>query len=91
MSDHKERVRKVDVNKMSIEQAANLSKMIGAEIARLMDECNSKCNEMLNIYGMQTQIHYQIVQVAEKTQETPKPRRRTKKDSKAQSLDKSQE
>ncbi len=91
MSDHRERVRKVDVSKMNIEQADNLSKMIGAEIARLMDECNSKCNEMLNIYGMQTQIHYKIVQIAEKTEEKQKTPRRKKKDPKAQSLDKSQE
>lgn len=88
MSNHKERVRKIDVNKMTIEQADALSKQIGAEIARLMDECNTKCNEMLNIYGMKTQIHYQIVQLVEKIEEIPKVRRRAKKQTKAQSLDK---
>ena len=88
MSDHKDRPRKLDISKMSVEQADAISAQIGKEIARLMDECNSKCNEMLNIYGMQTQINYQIVQLAEKTEQKSKASQRMKKASKGQSLNK---
>lgn len=93
MSDHKTRERKVDMSKMTIEQADRLSEMIGQELAKIMDEANRKCNEMLNIYGLQTQIHYQIVQIEEKkaevveiTKEKKKRGRKPKKDVKEQSL-----
>lgn len=93
MSDYKTRERKVDISKMTLEQADMLSKQIGEEMAKIMDEANRKCNEMLNIYGLQTQIHYQIVplqpkeaQVVEITKEKKKRGRKPKKDVKEQSL-----
>lgn len=68
----KDRVRKVDIESMSVEQAEALSMQIGREIARIMDEANLKCNELLNIYGMQTQIGYKIVKIGTKTRKTKK-------------------
>ena len=91
MSNHKERVRKIDVNQMTIEQADQLQKQLASEMARIMDEANTKCNEMLNIYGLQTKINYQIIQIAEKTEETPKKRKSVKKVPKGQSLSTLQE
>jgi hypothetical protein len=76
---------------MTLEQADSLSVQIGQEMAKIMDEANRKCNEMLNIYGLQTQIHYKIVQIAEKTKKKAKVGRRVKKELKTQSLDKLQE
>lgn len=74
-----QRERKVDVEKLSIEQADILSQQIGKEIARIMDEANIKCNQILNIYGLQTQIGYQIKPLNEKTEEKPKKRGRKSK------------
>lgn len=91
MSDYKERVRKVDVNKMTEEQAAQLQKQIATEMARIMDEANTKCNEFLNIYGMQSKINYQITQLVEKTEKKPKSAKSVKKLPKGQSLSTSQE
>lgn len=91
MSGYKDRIRKIDVNQMTIEQADALRGQIAKEMARIMDEANTKCNEMLNIYGMQTKINYQIVQMAENTEKKPKTVKRMKKDVKTQSLNKSQE
>lgn len=88
MSDHKNRARRIDVNKMTIEAADRLSLEMGKELAKIMDEANGKANELLNIYGLQTQISYQIVQVGEKIEKKAKSPRRMKKELKTQSLDK---
>ncbi len=65
--NHKRRKRSVDLKSLTIDQADRLGKQMGDEIAKIMDEANNKCNNMLNIYGLQTQIGYEIVQVPEKT------------------------
>lgn len=90
---HSKRERKVDLNKLSMDQADVISQQIGQEMARIMDEANLKCNEILNIYGMQTQIHYKIVplevkkeQVVENIKEKKKTGRKSKKAVKEQSL-----
>ena len=67
--------QQVDIEKLSIEQADALSVQIGQAIAQIMDEANSKCNAVLNIYGMQTQIHYKLVKLGE----NPKKQRKNKK------------
>lgn len=68
----KDRERKVDIKSLTPEQADALSAQIGKEIARIMDEANLKCNALLNIYGMQTQIGYKIVELGTKLK---KPRK----------------
>jgi len=62
----KDRERKIDIEKLTFEQADALSAQIGKEIARIMDEANIKCNSILNIYGMQTKIGYKITKINEK-------------------------
>ena len=46
---HSKRERKVDLNKMSMQQAEAISAQIGQEMAKIMDEANLKCNEILNL------------------------------------------
>ena len=75
--NHKRRKRKIDLNKLSVEQADKLAKQLGDEIAKTMDEANNKCNEMLKIYGLQTKIGYEIVQLDEITKKTPKKAKNT--------------
>lgn len=68
----KDRERKVDINSMTLEQADALSAQIGKEIAKIMDEANLKCNALLNIYGMQTQIGYKVVKLGTKPRKSRK-------------------
>jgi hypothetical protein len=70
--DVKDRERKVDVNKLSIEQADALSVQIGKEISKIMDEANLKCNQLLGIYGLETQIGYKITKIGAKTRKKAK-------------------
>jgi uncharacterized protein YbcI len=56
----RKRVRKVDVNQMSVEQADKISEAIGKELAKIFDDANEKANELLTIYGLETKLNYQI-------------------------------
>lgn len=62
----KTRKRKIDVNKMTPEQVKRLEKQISDEITSIMDEANTKCNKILNIYGLQTYIEWGITPLDEK-------------------------
>ena len=86
-----DRERKMDINKLSNEQADELSAQLGKEIGRIMDEANLQCNKILNIYGLCTQINYQlkpveVKQVAEIVEKKPKAKKQPKKQVKTQSL-----
>jgi hypothetical protein len=74
----KDRERKIDVEKLSIDQADALSAQIGVAIGKIMDEANLKCNQLLNIYGLQTQISYNILKIGEKSQKTRKSKKAPK-------------
>lgn len=52
----KERVRKVDVTKMSTEQVDNLSDQIGEKVRGICDEAAQRINSILSIYGMSAKI-----------------------------------
>lgn len=88
MAGFLDRERKVDVNKMTDEQADELSAQLGREIGRIMDEANLQCNKILNIYGLCTQITYQLRQMGETVEEKPKTESKPKKQAKKQSLSK---
>jgi len=62
-TDLKKRKRKIDLNKLNEKQADNLGKQIGDKIALIMDEANSKCNELLGIYNLQTSRGYEITEI----------------------------
>lgn len=51
-----ERVRKVDVSKMSAEQVDQLSVQIGSKVRDLCDEAAAKINAVLAVYGMKAKI-----------------------------------
>lgn len=68
----KDRERKVDVEKLNLDQVDALSAQIGKEISKIMDEANLKCNQLLNIYGLQTQIGYKITKLKKKTKKNNK-------------------
>jgi hypothetical protein len=65
--NHKRRKRKIDVNKMSVEEAKRLEKQLSDEITKIMDEANTKCNKLLNIYGLQTHIEWGLSPLDEKS------------------------
>lgn len=91
MTNFRDRPRKVDVNALTQEQVDQIQKQIATEMAKIMDDANVKCNAMLNIYGLQTKIHYKIVQISENTDKKPKRAKVVKKTDKVQSLNKLQE
>jgi len=70
--NHKRRKRKVDVSKMTPEQADRLEKQLTQEISRIMDSANLECNKLLNIFGIQTKIHYEFVPLSEKKEKIKK-------------------
>lgn len=78
--NHKRRKRFVDVAQMSAEQRTKLEEQMGKELAKIFDEANSKANKLLNIYGLQTKIVYQIEKLEQKK------RAKKKKASEQQSL-----
>ena len=51
-----ERERKVDVNKLTMEEADNLSAQIGEKVREICDEAAAKVNAILKIYGMSAKI-----------------------------------
>jgi len=61
-----ERVRKVDVNKMSLEQADLLSQQIGEKIGQIQKDALEKMLRILNIYGMTCELFVTIKKLEEK-------------------------
>jgi hypothetical protein len=51
-----ERRRKVDVEKLSIDEADQLSEQIGTRTREICDDAANKINAILNIYGLQAKI-----------------------------------
>lgn len=54
--DLKDRVRKVDVDSLPMEQVESLSNQIGEKVRGICDEAAAKVNAILNIYGMSAKI-----------------------------------
>jgi hypothetical protein len=61
-----DRIRKVDVEKMSLDRADQLSKQIGDKVVGVQQEALEKINKILNIYGMEAQISVSISKTQEK-------------------------
>jgi len=61
-----ERVRKVDVNKMSLEQADLLSQQISEKIGQIQKDALEKMLRILNIYGMTCELFVTIKKLEEK-------------------------
>lgn len=77
-----ERERKVDLSKMTIEEADNISIQIGERVRQICDEAAEKTNSILKIYGMSCKIAIAFDTLENKTEsqaETPKKRGRKPK------------
>jgi len=72
-ASHTRRKRKINVEDLTLEQIDDISITLGEEVAKVMDEANKKCNKLLNIYGLQTKIGYEMVPY-----EKPKKVKKTK-------------
>ncbi|OQW46494.1 MAG: hypothetical protein A4S09_16385 [Proteobacteria bacterium SG_bin7] len=60
-----ERVRKVDVNKLTPERADELSKQIGDKVVQIQTEALEKINKVLKVYGMKASLSVQIAKIEE--------------------------
>lgn len=52
----KNRIRKVDMEKLTPEQAEELSNQIGAKLRELIDKTVEEANNFLKIYGMKAKM-----------------------------------
>lgn len=80
--DLHERVRKVDVTKMSPVEVDNLSVQIGSKVREICDEASLKVNAILAVYGMKAKIAIafnELPKEFEKSFEAPKKRGRKPK------------
>lgn len=53
-----ERVRKVDVEKMSEEQLERAVELVGAKLAQICEKAAKEANDILKIYGLYTEIQF---------------------------------
>lgn len=60
-----DRVRKVNVEELSVERADELSKQIGDKIIKLQAEALEKINKILNVYGMSAEMSVKISKLEE--------------------------
>jgi hypothetical protein len=76
-----ERVRKVDVTKMTPEEVDRLSVQIGSKVRQICDEAANKINAILDIYGMKkAKIAISFGDLEEvKEQVAPAPKKRGRK------------
>lgn len=54
------RVRKIDVDKLSPEQADSLSEQIGEKLRKIIDQACTEANRITEIYGMQVKMQFLI-------------------------------
>lgn len=52
----KDRKRSIDINKLTIEQAEEISQQVGEKVRFICDDAVEKMNRILNIYGMKAKI-----------------------------------
>jgi hypothetical protein len=60
-----ERIRKVDVSKLTPERADELSKQIGDKVVQIQAEALEKINKVLKVYGMQASLLVEIQKLEE--------------------------
>jgi len=70
--NHKRRKRKVDVSTMTPEQQERLKENLGKQLAKIMDEANTKANKLLKIYGLETVIRYNVQEMGKNEQSSSK-------------------
>lgn len=86
----KDRERKVDLNKMSVEEVDVLSVQLGAKMKAICDEAVAKANAILNIYGASAKMQIEISELDQKMVEKMSPAPKTRKPRKRTNLKKEQ-
>ena len=61
-----DRVRKVDVESMDVEQVDLLAEQLGAKVRGYVDEACEKANTVLKIYGLQAKMEFVLEPITEK-------------------------
>ena len=64
-----ERERRLDVNKLTIEQIDELSAQIGERVRGMCDQTADKINQLLTIYGLRAKVAI-VFEPLEKKEET---------------------
>jgi hypothetical protein len=70
--DLKDRKREIDVQKLTPEQADELSTQIGEKIRLICDKAVLDANRILNIYGMEAKMQIAISEIAKMAKEEEK-------------------
>lgn len=88
MENVQNRKRSFDINKLSPEQADQLSADIGAKVRQICDEACEKANKILNVYQMKAQMQIAIKGINEELVKTPpeQPKKRRGRPRKAANL-----
>lgn len=55
-----QRKREVDVEKMGVEQVDQLSQKLGDKVSEILNKTCEECNRLLNIYGLEIEVNYNI-------------------------------
>lgn len=74
-----DRERKVDIDKLTPEQADQLSAQIGEKIREIADKAVEDSNRILKIYGMEAKMAIQIGKLGEFEEKKPKKTRKPRK------------
>ena len=76
-----ERVRSVDVSRLTPEDADRLSVQIGEKVRQICDQAVENANRLLNIYGMEAKMQFAVGKIGELTEkaEEPSKTRKTRK------------
>jgi len=64
---HKRRKRSVDIESMTTDQLKRLEEDMGKQLAKIFDNANVEANKLLNVYGLETKIAYEISKKSEKS------------------------
>jgi hypothetical protein len=63
MVNLKERKRKVDVEKLSVEQAEKIGVELGNKLNEIVDEAVAKSNKILEVYGCKAIMQLEVKQI----------------------------
>lgn len=81
--DLKDRVRKIDVESLPVEQVDALSAQISQKVYSITDEAAAKVNAILNIYGIECKMAIKYTKLPKSMQKSAKTSKKSSK-SKAQ-------
>lgn len=78
-----DRERKVDIDKLTPEQADEISAQLGSKVREINDKAIGEVNQLLNIYGMEAKMSIVIGKLGEFDIKKEPKKRKTRKKKKA--------